>query len=132
MNPRERILAALHHEPPDRTPTDGWFHPEVTRRLLREYQTDDWSIVLADLGIEGWTSLGPDLAFPEFEKRAQERPGGRSGQRAVWRDERTFEELGRLEERRLRLGRCAYERLIAARGCRHRGAIGHRRGQAAS
>ncbi len=30
MTPRQRILTALSHQTPDRTPTDGWFHPEVT------------------------------------------------------------------------------------------------------
>lgn len=34
MNPRERILAGLHHQAPDRTPTTGWFHQEVQERLM--------------------------------------------------------------------------------------------------
>jgi len=92
MNPRERILATLNHELPDRTPTDAWFHQEVRKRLLHEYETDDWSVVLADLGIEGWVDLQPSLAFPRFEERAVERPGGRPGRRAFWLDERTYED----------------------------------------
>jgi len=58
MTPRERILAALNHQVPDRTPTDGWFHDEVRKRLLRHYKTDDWGDVLRELGIEGWILSG--------------------------------------------------------------------------
>ena len=61
MTPRERILTALNHEAPDRTPTDRWFHHEVTEKLKSHYQTDDWSFVLGELGIEGWAELSPDL-----------------------------------------------------------------------
>ena len=53
MTPRQRILAALNHEPPDRTPTDGWFHPEVIESLKQHYQTDDWSVVLGQ-----WANIG--------------------------------------------------------------------------
>jgi len=34
MTPRERWLAVLHHEVPDRVPTDYWATPEATRKLL--------------------------------------------------------------------------------------------------
>jgi len=36
MTPRERWLALLAGEKPDRVPTDYWATPEVTERLLRE------------------------------------------------------------------------------------------------
>ena len=49
MTPRERILAALHRQLPDRTPTDGWFHKEVMRMLMEHYHTHDWDEVLAEL-----------------------------------------------------------------------------------
>jgi len=42
MNPRERILAALHRQLPDRTPTDGWFHREVQVMLKQYYRTECW------------------------------------------------------------------------------------------
>lgn len=41
MTPRERILAVLHHEIPDRTPFDIWYTPEVLDQLKRYVQTDD-------------------------------------------------------------------------------------------
>ncbi len=92
MTPRERILAAFRHAVPDRTPTDGWFHDVVRERLLAYYHTTDWSMVLRELGIEGWASLSPKIVFPDFEKRATERPGGRKGPRAIWLDERTYQD----------------------------------------
>jgi uroporphyrinogen decarboxylase len=34
MTPRERILAAVHHEPTDRVPTDYWGVEEITQKLM--------------------------------------------------------------------------------------------------
>jgi len=92
MTPRERILATLNHEVPDRTPSAGWFHNEVRKMLLAHYRTDDWDTVLKELGIEGWAELSPGLRFPEYELRATDRTGSASGRRAVWLDERTYED----------------------------------------
>ena len=92
MTPRERIITAFSRQVPDRTPTDGWFHAEIQKRLKEHYQTDSWDKVLRELGIEGWAGCGPRLVFPEYEARATERPGPESGQRAVWLDERTYED----------------------------------------
>lgn len=91
MTPRERIIATFNHEIPDRTPTDGWFHAEVEKRLKAHYQTDDWNAVLLELGIEGWTNLSPRITFPNYETRITERPGPESGKKAVWLDERTYQ-----------------------------------------
>ncbi len=92
MTPRERILATLNHEVPDRTPTDGWFHAEVQRMLKEHYQTDDWEEILLELGIEGWAHCSPSLVFPEYEARVTDRPGPEPGRKAVWLDERTYED----------------------------------------
>ena len=92
MTPRERILAAINRERPDHTPTDAWFHPEVRKRLLRDFQTDDFADVLKELGIEGWGGCAPHIVFPEYEKRVTDRPGGRPGEQAVWLDERSHED----------------------------------------
>jgi uroporphyrinogen decarboxylase len=75
ITPRDRILMSLDHEPPDRTPTDGWFHPEVVEKLKDHYQTDDWNIVLGRLGIEGWAEISPSVRFPKCEQRLHPRPG---------------------------------------------------------
>ncbi len=90
MNPRERILAALSHQVPDHTPTYGWFHHEVQQRLKEHYRTDDWGVVLKELGIEGWAGLGPRIEFPEYEAKAERRPGELPGEPVVWLDDRTY------------------------------------------
>ena len=92
MNARERILTALNHEVPDHTPSDAWFHPEVRKKLLEYYRTEDWADVLQQLGIEGWAGCGPSIRFPEFEKKATDRPGGKPWKKAIWLDERTYED----------------------------------------
>mgnify|MGYP005632715377 FL=1 len=92
MTPRERINAALRRQLPDRTPTDGWFHAEVIRMLKEHYGTDDWDVVLAELGVEGWAGCGIGLQFPEWEARCTSRPGTTDGQRAVWIDADTHED----------------------------------------
>lgn len=92
MTPRERILLTLTHQQPDRTPTTGWFHDEVKGRLLKHYNTSDWDEVLLALGIEGWAYLPPVLDFSDYEARTTERPGPEEGKRAVWLDERTYED----------------------------------------
>ena len=49
MNHRERILAAIRHQPLDRVPTDMWATPEVqdgAPRTFRHHATD------ADEGVE--------------------------------------------------------------------------------
>ena len=91
MTPRQRIVAALSRQVPDRTPTDGWFHHEVQRQLKAHYGTDDWNEVLAELGVEGWAGCGIGLRFPEYAARATPRPGGEPGSVAIWLDERTYE-----------------------------------------
>jgi uroporphyrinogen decarboxylase len=90
MTPRERILAALGHRAPDRTPTDAWFHDEVERQLKAYYRTDDWREVLEDLGIVGWAGKGVKLRVPEYEARARERSYKQMKRRGVWADERTY------------------------------------------
>ena len=92
MTARERILASLNHRVPDRTPTDAWFHHEVERRLKEHYRTDNWDDVLRELGIEGWAGCSPDLVFPEYDARAELRPGALPGRPVIWLDERSYED----------------------------------------
>ncbi len=92
MTPRERILTTLNHEPPDRTPVDGWFHPEIVATLKEHFGTDDWDAVLEQLGIDGWTDLAPAIHFSEFEAKAGPRPGHPNSAKAIWIDDRTYED----------------------------------------
>jgi uroporphyrinogen decarboxylase len=52
MTPRERILAALAHQQPDRTPRDFWAEPPAWNRLLAHVGHDDRERVLQELGID--------------------------------------------------------------------------------
>jgi uroporphyrinogen decarboxylase len=99
MTPRERILAALNHQVPDHTPTDGWFHEEVRKRLLTHYRTENWEDVLSALGIEGWADVGPRLTFPDFAARATLRPGAQRSIRAIWLDDRTYQDAWGIRHR---------------------------------
>jgi uroporphyrinogen decarboxylase len=92
MTPRERIVAALNREIPDRTPTDGWFHQEVQKRLKAHYGTERWEDVLQELGIEGWGECSPWIEFPDSEAKKSERPGGQLGSGNIWIDDRTHED----------------------------------------
>ena len=93
MTPRQRILTALNHEPPDRTPTDGWFHHEVIDALKQHYGTDDWPVVLSELGIEGWVDLSPQVVSADGAEEANLQTGHASGRPAVWLDDRTYEDV---------------------------------------
>jgi len=90
MTPRERILATFRHEIPDRTPTAGWFHDEVVKRLKAHYATEDWNDVLRELGIEGWRSRTPRISFPGFNEEAEERSFHGMTRKGIWRDDRTY------------------------------------------
>lgn len=52
MEARERILAVIHHERPDRIPCDFWGTPEVVEGLKRHLGTEE--------DVELWKSLGID------------------------------------------------------------------------
>jgi uroporphyrinogen decarboxylase len=52
MTPRERVLAALRHEQPDRTPRDFWAEPPTWDRLLTQVGHSDKDRLLDQLGID--------------------------------------------------------------------------------
>ena len=52
MTPRERVLTALAHRPPDRTPRDFWAEPPTWKRLLAHLGHDDRHRALDLLGID--------------------------------------------------------------------------------
>jgi uroporphyrinogen decarboxylase len=52
MTPRERVLAALKHEQPDRTPRDFWAEPPTWNRLFAHAGHDDKDRLLDSLGID--------------------------------------------------------------------------------
>ena len=58
MNSRERILAAIRHEPLDRVPTDMWATTEVQQALIRHFHIEAPQAE----AVEGVGLLGGDLA----------------------------------------------------------------------
>lgn len=54
MNSRERVLAALRHEQPDRTPRDFWAEPPAWKRLFSHVGHDDRGRLLDALGVDVW------------------------------------------------------------------------------
>lgn len=54
MTSRERVLAALRHEQPDRTPRDFWAEPPALRRLFDHVGHSDKERLLDSLGVDVW------------------------------------------------------------------------------
>ena len=62
VNSRERMLAVLKHEVPDRVPTDIWAVPEVWEKLRAHFGAD--ADVRAELHIDGIASVGAKYVGP--------------------------------------------------------------------
>lgn len=62
MNSRERMLAVINHETPDRVPTDIWATTEVLHKL-KEYFGQDADIC-GQLHIDGMASVEPKYKGP--------------------------------------------------------------------
>jgi uroporphyrinogen decarboxylase len=96
MNPRERIERTVNHQLADRVPLKISPRDEVRRELMHHFDTDDWSVVEQNLGIEGWAGVGVGIEWPEWEARDDKEvregdwPGSRSAY--VLHDEITFED----------------------------------------
>ncbi|MBE7463109.1 MAG: uroporphyrinogen-III decarboxylase-like protein [Planctomycetes bacterium] len=64
MTPRERWLAVLSGERPDRVPTDYWATGEVTERLFRELGCPDARLLWAKLEVDKSIHTGAALRDP--------------------------------------------------------------------
>jgi len=65
MKPRQRILAAINHEPLDRFPTDIWATTEVWQKLHSYFGLTDRMGIYDLLHIDGIMSLVPPYIGPE-------------------------------------------------------------------
>lgn len=52
MNSRERVLTAMNHVKPDRTPVDLYAVEEVWDKLRRHYKSDDDDRILETLDVD--------------------------------------------------------------------------------
>lgn len=66
MNHRDRILAAIRHEPTDRPPTDIWATAEVWDKLKTHFGVDNNLAVYDKLGIDGIMGIAPPYIGPEL------------------------------------------------------------------
>ena len=64
MNHRERILAAIRHQPVDRVPTDIWATAEVWQKLQAHFGVDNSLAVYERLGIDGIFGISPPYIGP--------------------------------------------------------------------
>jgi uroporphyrinogen decarboxylase len=72
MNSRERVWAAITHQPLDRVPCEFWGTPEVRQMLLEHFRTEDFQVVLDRLGVDGFARApmaykGPARHGPDGE-----------------------------------------------------------------
>lgn len=68
MNHRERILAAIRHQPCDRLPTDMWATPEVWDKLFAHFQVDNRLDLYPKLGIDGIFAIKPPYCGPFWQE----------------------------------------------------------------
>ena len=64
MNHRERILAAIRHQPVDRVPSDMWATPEIWDRLFQHCGVDNRLDLYDVLGIDGILGIRPPYIGP--------------------------------------------------------------------
>lgn len=64
MNHRERILAAIRHEPLDRIPTDMWATPEVWSKLFAHFAVNSAVDLYDRLDIDGIMAIDPPYIGP--------------------------------------------------------------------
>ena len=66
MTSKERVLAAINHQAPDRVPIQTYLTPEIQRKLVEHFGTED---ILPILGVDfrhaGPRHVGPELPIPE-------------------------------------------------------------------
>lgn len=70
MNSRERILAAIRHQPVDRTPTDIWATPEVWEVLHRHFGVRSRLELYDCLAIDGIFEISPPYIGPAARRGA--------------------------------------------------------------
>ena len=68
MHSRERVLCAIHHQPPDRIPVDFWAEKMVWERLIRELGLSGKRALLERFHVDlRWADhqyIGPDFSDP--------------------------------------------------------------------
>ena len=64
MTPKERWLAVLTRQTPDRVPMDYWATPEITAKLMQHFGTNDYYEMLDHLKVDYLINVGPRYVGP--------------------------------------------------------------------
>ncbi|MFW6189666.1 MAG: uroporphyrinogen decarboxylase family protein [Planctomycetota bacterium] len=70
MTPKERWIAVLNHETPDRVPTDYWATGEATRKLLEHLGCSSREEMYERLHVDAPAHVGPRYVSPELPEDA--------------------------------------------------------------
>ena len=89
MTPRERYIATLNHQMPDRVPMSMDCRPEIMDQLRKKYGVADNTDVAKIFEADMCRFARPTLRWPEFEKKADLKKGRHL---YIKHDERTFED----------------------------------------
>jgi uroporphyrinogen decarboxylase len=73
MNHRERVLAAIRHEPVDRLPTDIWATGEVWAKLRDHFRVGNNIEIYEQLNIDGIIGIAPPYIGPALHRNADSR-----------------------------------------------------------
>ena len=68
MTPRERWLAVLNREEPDRIPMDWWATGEVNQKIMKHFGCDNMDEVFAELHIDVPVTVGPKYVGPSLQE----------------------------------------------------------------
>lgn len=72
MTPKERWLAVLNREKPDRVPMDYWATEEATARLLAHLNVSDYEAMCEKLHIDRVVQVGPEYTGPRLPENENE------------------------------------------------------------
>ncbi len=101
MNPRQRIIATLEHQKPDRVPILLFWRDEIWEAVKKHYRVETAGEVARILEADLYRYAEIDTRWPDFEKRINGElngPFGHIGQ-TILHDERTFEDPWGVVER---------------------------------
>ncbi len=66
MNSKDRVIAAINRQRPDRTPLDGYFRKDVWKKLENHFRTADAEEIMEALGLDiRYTTLEPSASFED-------------------------------------------------------------------
>src|SRR6056297_169294 len=94
MTDRERYLATMAHQRPDRIPAVYAARPEVDRAMMDYYGVESLDEVHEILGTSGRAGVGIGIEHAGWEEKPKQSREGDwpgAGREYYWHDERTFE-----------------------------------------